>query len=199
MSSTELVRPEYGTADQRSRVSEIKEGRYTRKVIRDGHGRIVAVEGRTRTDDLADITGHLAERVDGLETELSERIQQLEGWKQVDGMLVNERAISELVNARLGIRIAVKVQFHEPDAGRENRDGWYTYSKETGHVVHVYTDMGEERTAYVIAHEAVHASQNERLGDKFLEAYEHCRDDLEDEARQMAEDACRDLEIVRAA
>jgi hypothetical protein len=210
LSSLTVVRPEHGTPGQRARVTEIKDGPHTRKVMRDRHGRISGVEGRSRVDDLVDVAGNLADRVDHVSDHLSgvegdaevlaERVQRLEGWTEVSGsgLMLNERALVE-IGTRLGYdwRRQVSVRFHEPDESRSRRYGWLQNEGDRL-VIHVYTGLGVNRTARCICHEMAHATQVSRIGTDYMKVYAECADELEADADTLA-DTVTDVELVRAA
>jgi hypothetical protein len=113
VTSTEILRPGFGSPAERNRISAIQDGPHTRKIVRDRYGRISGIEGRSRVDDLADLTGDLIGRVEQLEADpsdtadatevLAERVQRLEGWAEASGsgLMVNERALVE-IGTRLG-------------------------------------------------------------------------------------------------
>lgn len=176
MSATELVRPEHGTPGQRARVTHIQDGPHQRTIRRDNNGRIAGIDGRSRVDDLADLTGDLIGRVEQLEADpsdagdatevLAERVRRLEGWVEASGsgLLVNERALVE-IGTRLGYCWSwpVSVQFHEPDELSSSRDAWLQ-NEGDGFVIGVYTGLGVNRTAHCICHELAHAGQVTRIG-----------------------------------
>jgi hypothetical protein len=246
MSATELVRSEYGSPDQRNRVSAIKDGPYTRRIVRDSRGRIAGVEGRSRLDDVVDrldtleVDALLAD--DGLTREqldkaladlpagvtceelvaalgdlraslphgvtaadvramLSElRTQILAADRKITAgnVVVDERAVADVAR-RLELAYPLKVEWITPEQDAEWQiDGCYSFTPEGGHVLHVRLGLTAQRTAYVIAHEAAHASQLERLCDDFPDVYREHRDELEAEARRLGEAMAADVPIAMA-
>lgn len=215
MSEVSLTREEFGPPDTRGRVTEVQDGPYTRRIVRDNAGRVIALEGRSRLDDVAEEAEALALRVRELEedpgpeapdlqpvidalAQFEGRVLAAEGFVRVDDLLINERAVAAAAG-RLGVRLSVQVEWLDVgDHTLSDRDGWYSYNPETLHTLSIRRGLDRDRTAYCIAHELAHASQLEKIGEGFLDSYRAATPEFEQEARSLAQSVA-DLELVREA
>jgi len=82
-------------------VVALKDGPYTRKVVRDRHGRITGVEGRSRVDDLADVVAEVADNTEGL----AERVEHLEGKPTAADAMAGVAEVVTETETRLARRV----------------------------------------------------------------------------------------------
>lgn len=90
MTTSELIRQEYGPASQRGQIVQVEKDSYPQEIIRDDSGRIVAIEGRSRVDDLAEVA-------EELQADTAELKLRLEGWESVGDYLINVRPAANTV------------------------------------------------------------------------------------------------------
>jgi len=179
------------------RVAEVEQATRTADEAPDGENTATSATSATSAASQDGIDGG---ELRALRKVLEGHLLRMDGLVRVDDMAVNERVISQAARS-LGVTYPVTVEWVERDdfsVMDEASLGWYTFTPETLHVIYCRRGLGVDQTQMVLSHELAHAAQLERLREDFPRAYAEGKDDLEAEAKDMA-DRLKPLKLVRAA